>query len=258
MFKNNLALLSCMEIKGIMAGIILLGLVAAVVVMAAVKPDNYFTMSPAKNVLTVSGESAITTAPDKAELYVNVETKAETADAAKSENARISAAVSAALKSAGLEKDEIETASYNIYPQQRYDEETQEYIITGYIARNTLKIATKKLDGLGGYIDTAVAAGANSIDNINFVLSAEKKQEVDREALAKAAEIAKSRAEAMADAAGVKLVKLASVEGGSSYMPYIYSRGMAAVAEKASGAPTDIMPESLEVRATSTLVYQIE
>ncbi|HII16052.1 MAG TPA: SIMPL domain-containing protein [Nanoarchaeota archaeon] len=246
-----------MEIKGLMAGIILLGLVAAVVVMAAVKPDNYFTMSPAKDVLTVSGESTVTTAPDKAELYVNVETKAEAADAARGENARVSSAVSAALRSAGLGKDEIETASYNIYPQQRYDEETQEYITTGYIARNVFKISTKKLDGLGNYIDTAVAAGANSVDSINFVLSAEKKQEVDREALAKAAGIAKTRAEAMADAAGVNLEKLVSVEGGSSYAPYMYYRDSGAMSAKAESVPTEISPQSLEVRATSTLVYQI-
>ena len=248
-----------MEIKGIWAGLILIGLVAAVIVMAAVQPANYFSMQPAKDVLTVSGESTITTAPDKAELYVNVETKAETADATKTENARVSAEVMSALKSAGIDKTEIETASYNIYPQQRYDEETQEYVITGYIARNTLKISTKKLDNLGSYIDTAVAAGANSVDNINFVLSPEKKQEVDTEALAKAADVAKARAEAMADAAGVSLEKLVSVEGGSSYMPYIY-RGdaMMAKAEGASSVPTEISPQSLEVRATASLVYQIK
>lgn len=247
-----------MEIKGIWAGLIIIGLVATVIVMAAVKPANYFTMSPANDILTVSGESTITTSPDKAELFVNIETKAETADATKTENARISAAVVSALKSSGLSSDEIETASYNIYPQQRYDQETEEYVITGYIARNTIKISTKKLDNLGSYIDVAVAAGANSVDNINFVLSTEKKEQVDKDALAKAAEVAKSRAKAMADAAGVSLDKLVSVQGGSSYTPYIY-RGdmMMAKAEGASSAPTDIMPQDLEVRATASLVYQI-
>lgn len=245
-----------MEIRGILAGVIILGLVAAVIVMAAVKPENRFSLEPARDVLTVSGESQVTTSPDKAEVFVNIETKAETAGETKAENAKISGSVTSALREAGLGKDEIQTASYNIYPQQRYDEETEKYIITGYVARNTIKISTKKLDNLGAYIDTAVNAGANSVDNINFMLSAEKKQEVDKEALAKAAEVAKKRAEAMAEAAGVTLDKLVSVEGGSSYVPFIYRSDM--MMAKAESAPaTEIMPQDLEVRATASLVYEI-
>lgn len=248
-----------MEIKGILAGIIILGLVAAVIVMAAVKPENSFSLQPARDVLTVSGESTITTSPDKAELFVNIETRAEAAAEAKAENARLSNEVTSALRSAGLSSDELQTASYNIYPEQRYDMDTEEYIITGYVARNAIKISTTKLDNLGSYIDTAIEAGANSVDNINFMLSNEKKQEVDREALAKAAEVAKERAKAMADAAGVELEKLVSVEGGSSYVPYIYRGGIMAMDAKAESAPaTDIMPEDLDVRATASLVYQIK
>ncbi|MBU2638743.1 MAG: SIMPL domain-containing protein [Nanoarchaeota archaeon] len=247
-----------MEIKGFLAGIIIIGLVAAVIVMAAVKPENSFSLEPARDVLTVSGESTITTSPDKAEVFVNIETKAETAGETKAENARISNAVTTALRDAGLNTDEMQTASYNIYPEQRYDRDTEEYAITGYVARNTIKISTKKLDNLGAYIDTAVSAGANRVDNINFVLSAEKKQEVDKEALAKAAEVAKARAEAMAEAAGVELERLVSVEGGSSYSPYIYRDAVMSMEAAAPAVDTNIMPQDLDVRATATLVYAIK
>ena len=76
--------------------------------------------------------------------------------------------------------------------------------------------------------------------------------------LQKPTELAKARAESMADAAGVKLNKLASVEGGSSYMPYIYYGARMEMASSAKDAGTSIMPQALEVRATATLVYEIE
>ncbi|MFA5887261.1 MAG: SIMPL domain-containing protein [Candidatus Nanoarchaeia archaeon] len=248
-----------MEIKGILSYIVIIGLVAAVVLTAAIRPDYTLNMQPAKNVLTVSGESTITTAPDKAEIYLNIQKKAETADGARILNSEASNAVIVALKTAGLKKEDIETSSFTIYPEQRYDEDTQEYITTGYVVRNVIKATTNKAEESGELIDVAIKAGANSVENVNFGLTTEKKQVVDKDALAKATELAKSRAEAMADASGVSLKKLTSVEGGSSYMPYIY---YGARMEMASASPKDagtsIMPQALEVRATATLVYEIE
>ena len=247
-----------MEIKGILSYIVIIGLVAAVVLTAAIRPDYTLNMQPAKNVLTVSGESTITTSPDKAEIYLNVEKKAETADGARVLNSEASNAVIAALKADGLKKEDIETSSFSIYPEQRYDEDTQEYITTGYVVRHVIKATTSKAEESGQLIDIAIKAGANSVENVNFGLTTEKKQVVDKDALAKATELAKARAESMADAAGVKLNKLASVEGGSSYMPYIYYGARMEMASSAKDAGTSIMPQALEVRATATLVYEIE
>lgn len=248
-----------MEIRGILSYIMIIGLVAAVVLTAAIRPNYSLNMQPAKNVLTVSGESTITTSPDKAEIYLNVEKKSETADGARILNSEASNSVIAALKAAGIKKEDIETSSFTIYPEQRYDEDTERYITTGYVVRHVIKATTYDVEGAGQLVDTAVKAGANSVENVNFGLSIEKKQKVDKDALAKATELAKSRAESMADAAGVELKKLASVEGGSSYSPFMYYGArmeMAAMDSKA--ASTSIMPQTLEVRATSTLVYEIE
>lgn len=249
-----------MEIRGILSYIVILGLVAAVVLTAAIRPNYSLNMQPARNVLTVSGESTITTSPDKAEVYLNIEKKAETADGARILNSEASNAVIAALKAMGIKKEDIETTSFTIYPEQRYDEDTEEYITTGYVVRNVIKVTTYKAEEAGEIIDTAVKAGANSVENVNFGLTTEKKQKVDKEALAAAAELAKSRAEAMADAAGVSLKKLTNVEGSSGYTPYIYygARMEMAMDSAAKAAPTAIMPQTLEVRATSTLVYEIE
>ena len=148
-----------MEIKGILSYIVIIGLVAAVVLTAAIRPDYTLNMQPAKNVLTVSGESTITTSPDKAEIYLNVEKKAETADGARVLNSEASNAVIAALKADGLKKEDIETSSFSIYPEQRYDEDTQEYITTGYVVRHVIKATTSKAEESGQLIDIAIKAG---------------------------------------------------------------------------------------------------
>ena len=163
-----------MEIKGILSYIVIIGLVAAVVLTAAIRPDYTLNMQPAKNVLTVSGESTITTSPDKAEIYLNVEKKAETADGARVLNSEASNAVIAALKADGLKKEDIETSSFSIYPEQRYDEDTQEYITTGYVVRHVIKATTSKAEESGQLIDIAIKAGANSVENVNFGLTTEK------------------------------------------------------------------------------------
>jgi len=241
-----------MEIRGILAWLVILGLLAAVILTAAIKPQYSFSIEPAKDVLTVSGESVVTTAPDKAEIYVRIETEAETAKEAKDANAEISAKVKEALLNAGVEKTDIETSQFNLYPKQKYIEENETYITIGYVLQNVMKVTTKKVDKAGELVDVAVNAGANGIDSVYFGLTKEKRQEIEKEALAKATEIAKARAKALSEAAGVDLKKLVSVTGGSNYAPFPVFRTLAT-----AKAPTEISPQQLEVQGNAQLVYEI-
>lgn len=255
MLKKKLSYYLIMEFKDIFGGILILGLVAAIIVMAAIKPQYSFSLEPAKDVLTVSGDGTVTTMPDEAEIYINIFTQGETAEEAKNLNSEISANVIDALDDEGISKDDIETYSFNLYPRQKYIEEEETYIITGYELRNVLKATTKEIDEAGKFIDAAVSAGANSIDRVVFDLTTERQEEIDREALAKATDVAKARATAMAEAAGVELQKLVSVDGSSSYQPFFArpeaTRVMGAAEE------TAVLPQDLEVSATAKLVYEI-
>ncbi|MBU4242007.1 MAG: SIMPL domain-containing protein [Nanoarchaeota archaeon] len=249
-----------MEFKNMFRGFIMIGLVAAIIVMAAIKPDYSFSIQPATNVLTVSGEGVVTVMPDKAELYINVFTEAVTAEEAKDLNAEITDEVYRALKGADVDKDDIETSSFNLYPKMKWIQDDEEYITVGYEVRHTIKVTTEEIDDVGNLIDVAVNAGANGVNQVIFDLTDETKKEVEKQALTKATEEAKSRAEAMATAAEVKLEKLVSISGNTGYTPYF--RAAPEMASLSSGdeyqKSTNIMPESLEIRASASLVYEIE
>jgi len=241
-------------------GFIMIGLVAAIIVMAAIKPDYSFSIQPATDVLTVYGAGVVTAMPDKAELYINVFTEAATAEEAKDQNADISDDVSKALKGADVNKDDIETSSYKLYPKTKWMQDEEEYITIGYEVRHTMKITTEEIDDVGILIDVAVNAGANSVNQVIFDLTDETKNKFEKEALAKATAEAMSRAEAMANAAGVNLEKLVSMDGNTGYTPYFGAMTEMAMlgGRDETQKATSIMPESLEIRASVSLVYEIE
>lgn len=246
-----------MEFKNLFMGFIMVGLVAAIIVLAAVKPDYSFSIEPAKDVLTVSGMGTVIVMPDKAELYLNVLTEAETAEEARSLNSELTSQISDALDSEGVDKDDIETSSFNLYPKQKWIEDEEQYVTLGYEVRHVIKVTTEDIDEVGVLVDVAVNAGANGIDRVMFDLTDDSKREFEKEALAKATEEAMSRAEAIAAAVDVELTKLVSIDADTGYTPY-YS----AVAEAAFGArdemqSTKIMPENLEISASASLVYEI-
>ena len=93
-----------------------------------------------------------------------------------------------------------EANGIGIYPNYNYDAGEQ---IVDYTAYNTLYVTVTDMDNIGAYIDAAFAAGANSLDYVDF--SAAETDEAAEQALRLAVESAKAKAQVIADAAGVKL-----------------------------------------------------
>ncbi len=206
--------------------------------------------------ITSSGTSTITAIPDEASVYISINTIEKTTEESKNKNTEISNFVLDAIKRLNIQKD-IETINYNIYPEYDWSNNKQE--LKGYRTTNTIKVTTKFFDDLGIIVDTSVKAGATGIDSINFELSKDKQNEYKRDALAKATEDAKLKAEAIANGLGVKLGKLSSVtESGYNYVPYPLFRGEGGVAAAEKVLSTNIEPQSLEITASVNVVYQIK
>ncbi|MDE1770897.1 MAG: SIMPL domain-containing protein, partial [Thaumarchaeota archaeon] len=126
--------------------------------------------------ITVTGTATTSISPDIVTLQFGVDTEAKTAQDAISANSQAMDSVVTAVTSLGITKDEMSTASFNIYPVYNYsvpDPMTgiQKTILTGYKASNTLFIKTTNLSLTGKVIDSAVGAGANRVDDISFSLS---------------------------------------------------------------------------------------
>jgi len=211
-----------------------------------------------KNSITMSGNAQLEVEPDQAEIFVKIETFSVKADDAKDENARISDKVIRALKRAGVKDGEIETTSINLNPKYKYDRIKGESILQGYTMSNILKITTKDVDDSGKLVDVAIDNGANGLQNVRFGLSKELEKEVSGEALIKAAELAKDKAESLATSLGIKLGKVISIqESNFNFVTYDYAPRLEAVTAEAK-APTEIIPGKVSVSARVTLAYELK
>ena len=238
--------------------------VIALAILFAPKPEVSVSgsgVSLDRSTVSVTGHAQFDVDPDLAEVYIRVRTEEPTASRAQEENARLMNTVKAALKKAGIDEDEMETTSYNMWPQQRWDREREEQIVTGYVVQHLLKVTTDEVTEVGNLLDIAVGAGANGLDRVNFKLSDKKKKDVNSEALAQAFSNARDKAEAIARGLGVRLGDIAAVtESNVGYNYYPTPRYAMAEADMAGGKAfgTDISPESVSISASISLVYEIK
>jgi uncharacterized protein len=212
--------------------------------------------SPPPRTLTVMGYGEVKTSPDLAFVVLAVETTAESAAKATSENARRTTAVIDALKKKIGDKDRVTTTGYSLQPQyaNRRPGSDAPPEIAGYVAFNQVRVESRDLTKVGDLIDAAIAAGANRTDALSFNL--ENRAPHLREALKKAGAEARAQAESIAEALGVKLGEVlnASTAGVSMPVPMYKERMMAMAAD----VSTPVEPGEVEVNATLTVTYRIE
>src|SRR5690606_26347872 len=120
--------------------------------------------------VAVTGDAETAVEPDRAVIILSVVTEAKQALAAQQENARRSDAVGKAVEEAiAGSVAEIKTGNYTLSPQMDYYSDLPK--IKGYSARNTVTVSIDALDKIGSVIDAATAAGANSVEGIEFVVA---------------------------------------------------------------------------------------
>ncbi|HME86888.1 MAG TPA: SIMPL domain-containing protein, partial [Candidatus Nanoarchaeia archaeon] len=132
-------------------------------------------------------------------------------------------------------------------------------VFKGYVASYSLKVTTKDFDQVGKIIDVAVANGANAIDSVQFTLSKELEEQVRSEALKKAGQTARMKAEATAEGLGVELGDIVGVSESSFYaQPYYYAKATEAVAAGRPAADLVIEPSTIQVSASLNVAYEID
>jgi uncharacterized protein YggE len=197
---------------------------------------------PSSDTLTVTGTGTVSAAPDQAEMSFGVETRRPTAQAAVAANGDAMRKVIAALRQAGGR--ELTTQWVSVYPYTSQDGSVQ-----GYAASNGVS-AVSDVEGAPALIDAAAAAGANQVSGPG--LTAANADMLYRQALAKAVDDARARADVLAKAAGRPLGPItAIVEGGAQPVP-AYDRAQAAVS-----SPTPIEPGQQETTATVSVTFAL-
>jgi uncharacterized protein len=209
-------------------------------------------------VIEVSGTGEARSAPDVANLSLQVETHGATAEECSSKNAALAQKVVEALKAKLAGKGTVVTGDYSLNPE--YGENNlprQKPVITGYTAQNTITVETTELTLLGALIDGAISSGANRINYLNFGLRDDTKAR--EEAIANASKDAQAQAQALAASLNVKLkqvVRASTVPERGPVMPM--ARMAFASASPNVNVPTPVEASQISVSATVSLTYEIE
>jgi len=210
---------------------------------------------PAPPSVTASGEAVITAEPDQAQIDIGVVTQARNAPDAAKDNAEKLGRVITEVKKLLGKGDEVKTASYSLTPNYRYPQGGKPEL-TGYTATNILRIKTNTLENVGKLIDVAMQSGANNINRLVFTLKDE--QSAQLQALRMASQKAKAKADEMAAALGLKIVRiLSAVEGERGVRPIPVALARGAQMEAMAAPPTPVEAGTIEVRSSVTLTGEL-
>ena len=170
-------------------------------------------ITKANNILSVIGTATTIEKPDKVIVSLGVETTNKTANIALTANSNIMNKVIDVLKTTGVRENETSTSSFNISPNYNYSQSSgnTERIIVGFTVSNSIQIESPNTQNVSKWIDTAIAAGANIINNIDFTLSDKKLQDIKTSLIKKAIADARTKADIAASAAGLKVIGVKSI-----------------------------------------------
>jgi uncharacterized protein YggE len=194
-----------------------------------------------EDTVTASGVGSVQAVPNEAQMSFGVESRAATAKAAVAANADAMRKLLNALRQAGAR--EIQTQWVSVYPVSG-----ENGTIDGYSASNSVS-AVSDVGDAPALIDAAVEAGANQVSGPG--MSSSNAEELYRQALAKAIDEARERAQVLAKAAGRSLGEITSIVEGSAASPLPY-------AERAAlDASTPIVPGQQETSATVSVTFSL-
>lgn len=225
-------------------------LFAAALFAAAPLPAN-----AVERLISVTGEATVAVAPDAALIRLGVTSTGKAAREASDANAKQMTAVLAAIREAGIADRDVQTSRLSLQPQ--YDPNPRASApgpsggvrLLGFQVTNQVTIRVREIDKLPNILDRAIAAGANEMSGIEFIVSEQSK--LLDQARDDAVADARRKAELYARAAGVKLGAVVAIaEEGSNPPPRPLMQAM-----RSSAVP--VAPGEQMLRAAVNVTFEL-
>jgi uncharacterized protein YggE len=183
-----------------------------------------------------------------------------------------------ALRAAGIAERDIQTANLSINPI--YADPNRDAIMTarmsgqpyippppeqqvpkiiGYSANNNVSVRQRDLKRFGTVIDTLAGAGANQISGPAFQL--DNPDPALDQARLEAVKIARARAELYANATGLRIVRILSINESGGYYgppPVMFARDIMVTASSAPPPPPPSPVQPGELQMTTSVTMQFE
>lgn len=240
--KKNKALIAAIAVMVILA--------AALAGTALAKSAPALPADAAGRTVSVSGNAQVTLTPDIATIAIGTQTQGTGVTAARDANSKLMEKVFAALKAQGVDTDkDVKTTNFTI--NAVYDAEGK--VTKDFSVSNNVQVTIRQLDKLGIIMQAATDAGANTVGGLSF--DKENREDAYNQALVKAIENARLRAQALAKSAGTTLGAVVSASENGSYNPWpiYYGRG---AYDLAGGVP--MSSGSLQVSASVSVIFELK
>jgi uncharacterized protein YggE len=223
--------------------------IAMVVLFALALPAGAQVPETGRRQIVVNGVGRVEVSPDQASVTVGVQLQRRTAAEATGEANRVATRIVARLQRVGLRREEMRTSAIQVFPVYTGGQQGVPPQITGYRASYTLTLNVRNLDLVGRAIDAAVEAGANTILGISFGL--QDPSRTRNEALALAVRDARAKADAIAQAAGLRIIGIERIaESESDVRPFVIR-----LEADPLRTPTPVEPGMVTVSAMVTVVF---
>lgn len=250
--------MNLLEHKGIriLAGLALAGLAVFLVAETrnALKAYDYIGRPDAqRDTITLSGEGKVTAIPDIATVTVGVNTERRTVADAQNENTSQMNAILERMKELGIADEDIRTSRYNVYPVYDWRDGTR--YDRGFSVDQAVTVKIRDLSTSGDVLAAATELGANQVSGLNFTI--DDPEALKQEARLEAIEKAKQKAEAVADAADIKLGKMVGFsESGGNVAPVYRAYALEADGLGGAAAPS-IEQGSQDVIVNVSVTYEV-
>ena len=231
-------------------------MVLALLVSACVPTTINQEAQPNVRTLSVSGNGQAYLAPDIAYIYIGIHTEKLTAAEAVAENNTQTQALIEAIRDFGIDAKDIRTTNFSIWPMDRFDPATgQPSGEKTYAVDNTVYVTVRDLETLGDLLDTAVQAGANTVNSVQFDVA--NKDEALKQARVDAVKNAETQAKELADATGLSLGEVQSISFVDNQFPVFDGKGGGGgFASEAAAVP--IQPGQLTFTVTVNVTYALK
>jgi uncharacterized protein YggE len=201
-------------------------LVAALLVASGCAGSPLATQS---DVVTVNGQGSVSITPDTALAQVGVEARAPQLNDALADATQRMTQVLESVRALGIDSKDVSTSRVAIEPiAAPRRNEGDPVRIDGYRVGNTAQVRIRDVRMVGRVLDAVVRAGANTIGSLAFTVS--DRTAVEAQARALAVRDAATKAQQLAEAAGVRLGPLLTLTEQGIGRPMPVARGVAAMA----------------------------
>lgn len=186
--------------------------------------------------VTVNGQGEVRAEPDRATITLGVESRKPKLDDARAEVAKTVDAVLKLTRELKIDPKLVRATRISVQPEYNWNQQANERNLIGYYVARQVEVELHDLEKLGQLLERATDLGVNQMGDPR--LDSSKRQDLVREALAKAVVDARQNAEVIAKAAGAKLGTARTINANTEFspppMPMVRAMAMEA---KTAGAP---------------------